>query len=167
MLAISSIAAAGASDPPIEFTADEKAYIAQVDTIKMCVDPDWAPFERINPQGKHEGIAADLVQLVAQRVGLRIELLPVKDWDGSLAASKSKRCQIMSFLNQTPARDAWLVFTDPIFFDPNVIITREEHGYIADLKGLRGESVALPRGTMVEERVRSDFPKFDGGAHWQ
>jgi len=160
MLAICSIAPAGASEPPIEFTPVEQAYIAQVGTIKMCVDPDWAPFESINLQGKHEGIAADLVQLVAQRVGLRIELLAVKDWDESLAASKGKRCQIMSFLNQTPARDAWLIFTDPIFFDPNVIITREEHGFIADLKGLRGESVALPRGTMVEERVRRDFPNL-------
>ena len=143
---------------PMEFTAQEKAYIAQVGVIRMCVDPDWAPFERINPQGLHEGIAADLVQTVAQRVGLRIELYPVKDWDESLAASKSGRCQIMSFLNQTPARDAWLTFTDPIFFDPNVIITREEHGFVADAKGLRGETVALPRGTMVEERVRRDFP---------
>ena len=110
MSAVCSIATAGASEPPIEFTPAEKAYIAQAGTIKMCVDPDWAPFERINPQGKHEGVAADLVQIVAQRVGLRIELLPVKDWDESLAASKGKRCQIMSFLNQTPARDAlrWL-----------------------------------------------------------
>lgn len=160
ILAISSIATVGASEPPIEFTPVEKAYIAQVGTIKMCIDPDWVPFERINPQGKHEGIAADLVQLVAQRVGLRIELLSVKDWDESLAASKGKRCQIMSFLNQTPARDAWLIFTDPIFFDPNVIITREEHGFIADLKGLQGKSVALPQGTMVEERVRRDFPNL-------
>ena len=64
----------------------------------MCVDPDWAPFERINAQGQHEGIAADLVQLVARRVGLQIELLPVKDWDESLVVSQSKRCQVMSFL---------------------------------------------------------------------
>jgi diguanylate cyclase (GGDEF)-like protein/PAS domain S-box-containing protein len=157
-LVISSMASANAL--AIEFTPTETAYIAKVGKIKMCVDPDWAPFERINPQGTHEGIAADLVQLVAERVGLRIELHPVKDWEESLAASKNKRCQIMSFLNQTPARDAWLIFTDPIFFDPNVIITREEHGFIADLKGLQGESVALPRGTMVEERVRRDFPNL-------
>jgi len=160
LLAVHSMVAAAASGSPIEFTATEKAYIAQVGSVRMCVDPDWAPFERINSQGQHEGIAADLVQLVAQRVGLRIELLPTKDWEGSLAASKAKRCQIMSFLNQTPDRDAWLIFTDPIFFDPNVIITREEHGFVADLKGLQGESVALPRGTMVEERVRRDFPNL-------
>ncbi|WP_296494485.1 transporter substrate-binding domain-containing protein [Rhodoferax sp.] len=63
-------------------------------------------------------------------------------------------------MRQTPARDAWLIFTKPIFFDPNVIITREEHGFIADLKGLEGKSLALPRGIMVEERVRRDFPNL-------
>lgn len=142
------------------FTPAEKAYLEGVGVIKMCVDPDWAPFETINQQGQHEGIAADLIQMVAKRVGLRIELYPVKDWEASLAASKSKRCQIMSFLNQTPARDVWLTFTDPIFYDPNVIITREEHGFVADAKGLQNETVALPRGTMIEERIRRDFPSL-------
>ena len=75
-------------------------------------------------------------------------------------ASQGKRCQVMSFLNQSPARDAWLIFTAPIFSDQNVIITREEHDFIGDLKGLKGKSVALPRGTMVEERVRRDFPNL-------
>ena len=160
MLAASALTVASASPPPIDLTPIEQAYIEKVGTVKMCVDPDWAPFERINPQGQHEGIAADLVQLVALRAGLKIELHSVKDWDESLAASKGKRCQIMSFLNQTPARDAGLIFTAPIFSDPNVIIAREEHGYIADLKGLQGERVALPHGTMVEERVRRDFPNL-------
>lgn len=158
--AVSAVAWANPTGPAMEFTAAEKAYIAKAGVIKMCVDPDWAPFERITPQGKHEGIAADLVQLVAQRVGLQIELLPVQDWDESLAASKGKRCQVMSFLNQSPNRDQWLIFTSPIFSDPNVIITREEHNFVGDIKGLKGESVALPRGTMVEERVRRDFPNL-------
>ena len=155
---ISSLAFPAESVPAPQFSGQEQAYIAATKTIRMCVDPDWVPFERINEQGKHEGIAADLVQTVAQRVGLRIELFPVKNWEESLAASKAGDCQIMSFLNQTPARDKWLVFTDPIFFDPNIIITREEHPYIGDLKGLAKKTVALPKGTMVEERIRREYP---------
>ncbi len=147
-----------ASEPNLQFTAEEQAYIQHAKPVKMCVDPDWVPFERINEQGQHEGIAADLIQLVARRVGLSIELLPLKTWDEMLSASKGGRCQIMSFLNRTPARDQWLIFTEPIFFDPNIIITREEHAYIGDLHGVRNESVALPRGTSVEERFRRDFP---------
>lgn len=152
--------AADLPQPIIDFTLQEKTYIQKTGSIKMCVDPDWIPFEHINNQGQHEGIAADLVQLVAHRVGLNIELYNVKSWDESLAASKGKQCQIMSFLNQTPIRDTWLIFTDPIFYDPNVIITREEHAFVADAKGLQGERIALPRGTMVEERVKNDFPNL-------
>jgi diguanylate cyclase (GGDEF)-like protein len=143
---------------PIGFTSREQAFIEHAGTIKMCVDPDWAPFERINEQGRHEGIAADLIQLVAQRVGLNIEIHSSRSWEESIMASKNKRCQIMSFLNQSPVRDEWLVFTEPVFYDQNVIITREEHAFIGDLKGAKRQSLALPRGTMVEERVRRDFP---------
>lgn len=145
---------------PIQFSNEEIAYIEKNRVIRMCVDPDWAPFERINEKGEHEGISADLVKLVAQRVGLKIELYPVKSWDESLAASKAKACEIMSFLNKTPERDAWLNFTGPIFLDPNIIITREEHPYIGDIRGLRNKTVALPRGTMIGERIRSDFPNL-------
>lgn len=141
-------------------TPQEQAWLAQSGPIKMCVDPDWAPFERINAQGRHEGIAADLVQRAAQQVGLHIELHPTRDWSESLSASKTGLCQILSFLNSTPEREAWLSFTDPLFTDPNVIITREDHPFVTDLRILRGARVALPGGTMVEERVRRDFPNL-------
>lgn len=158
---VGSFAHAGViQKPSVELTQQERSYIAQNPRISMCVDPDWVPFERINPQGMHEGIASDLVQLVAQRVGLKIDLYPVKSWEESLAASKGKRCQIMSFLNQTPARDQWLIFTGPIFFDQNIIITREEHPYIGDPKNLTDQTIALPRGTMIEERIRKDYPNL-------
>lgn len=153
-------AQSGGADFGLTFSSQEKAFIAQSMAIKMCVDPDWLPFERINENGKHEGIAADLIQTVAQRVGLKIELYPVKNWEQSLAASKAGKCQIMSFLNQSPARDQWLNFTEPLFYDPNVIITREEHPYIGDLKGIAKQTVALPKGTMVEERIRREFPNL-------
>lgn len=150
-----------AADEPVSsivFSPDEQAFIRQTGTVRMCVDPDWLPFERINEQGRHEGIAADLIQLVAQRVGLKIDLYPSRNWEESVIASKLGHCQILSFLNQSPARDEWLIFTEPIFHDQNVIITREDHPFIGDLGGVKGQILALPRGTMVEERVRRDYP---------
>lgn len=155
-----AVSGSSAQTAAIAFTPDETAYIRQSAGIKMCVDPDWVPFERITPDGRHEGIAADLVQLVAQRVGLRIDLYPVKSWDESLVASKAGHCQIISFLNQTPKRDEWLRFTEPLFYDPNILVTREEHPFVGDLRGLSNETVALPRGTMVEERIRREFPNL-------
>lgn len=152
--------ASSAAPVTIEWSEPERAYLQRAVPVKMCVDPDWAPFERIDDNARHVGIAADLVQLVAQRVGLTIELYRTTTWEESLAASRTGRCQLMSFLNQTPAREQWLGFTAPIFSDPNIVVTREEHPYIGELKGLSGQTVALPRGTMVEERIRREYPNL-------
>lgn len=139
-------------------TAAEENYLASLGPVRMCVDPDWYPFERITAGGMYEGIGADLVSLVAERLGMDLVLVPTADWKASVEYAKAGSCDILPFLNKSPARDEWLIFTEPYFTDANVIITREEHDYIPNLAGLRGETVALPEGTSVEERVRSDYP---------
>jgi two-component system, NarL family, sensor histidine kinase EvgS len=141
----------------VSLSTSEQYYLAHKKEITMCVDPDWEPFETINEEGKHVGIAADLIGLVAKRLGIQIKLLPSKTWQDSLALSKSKQCDIMSFVNQTPEREKWLIFTQPLLTDPNVLITHEEHPFISDLRGLAQESVVLPDGTAVLERMSKDF----------
>ena len=130
------------------------------EVVSYCVDPDWPPFEELDAKGQHVGIAAELLKRVAQRSGVSLQLVPTRNWDESLAASQAGRCQVLSFLNQSPKRDAWLVFTDPVLVDDNVLITREEHPFVADLASVEGEVLALPKGTSVEEWLRRDFPQL-------
>lgn len=138
----------------------EQYYVQTHGPVTLCVDPDWIPFERINENGEHEGIAADLLHLVAERTGLTFKLVNTASWDESLAASKEGKCQALSFLNQTPKREEWLIFSDPLFKDPNVFITREEHPFISDPGELLNESIVFPKGTAMEERVRKDYPNL-------
>jgi PAS domain S-box-containing protein len=156
LLAFLAVGAFGA-----ELTEPERLYVNQAGTVHFCVDPDWAPFEGIDDTGHHVGIAADLLALVAKNTGLNLRLLPTRDWPESIEAAKAGRCQMMSLLNQTPARDEWLIFTQPILTDANVVITREEHPFIVDLKGVSGKTMVLPKGTSIEERVRRDFPNIN------
>lgn len=141
-------------------TPEETEYIKKLGAVKMCIDPDWYPYEHINEEGLHKGISADLIALISQRTGLKIELVPTKDWNESLSYSKEGKCDILSLLNETHERSKWLIFTNPYYIDPNVIITREEHDYISDLSRLTNETVVLPKGTSIEERVRKDFPNL-------
>jgi len=143
-----------------EFTADEQFYIKQHGEIKMCVDPDWEPYERINDKGEHEGIAADLMNLISERAGVSLKLVVTQSWDESLEASKTGKCEILSLLNQSTERDKWLLFTKPYFIDPNVFITREEHEFISNPASLSNETIVLPQGTSIEELVRRDYPNL-------
>jgi len=126
--------------------------------IPYCVDPDWAPYEVIDGQGRHQGIAADLLALATERAGVRLELVPTRDWKDRLAAMRDGRCAMLSFLNRTPERAQWLAFSEPLFSDPNVLVTRENHGFISDLAAEGAAAMVLPEGTSIEERVRRDYP---------
>ena len=143
-----------------DFTPEERAYIRDLGPVTVCVDPDWPPFERINARGQYEGVGADLFRLAAEVAGLRYRIVQTANWDESVAASKDGRCRLLAFLNQTPARDEWLLFTPPLFTDANVFITREEHFFIADPAELTGETIVFPSGTSMEERVRRDYPNL-------
>ena len=152
--------AAASADVALELNAVERDWLANHRSVSICVDPDWLPFEMLNARGEHEGIAADLLRLVATRAGLQLDIVATTDWGQSVAFSQAGRCQLLSFLNQTPVRDAWLIFTQPLFTDANVVIAREDHPYVADFSALENVTVALPSGTFVEESVRRDFPQL-------
>ncbi len=147
------------SNSALTLTDDEKAYLKNKGVITMCVDPDWEPFEIINKNGKHEGISADLIQLISEKIGTKIKLVKTKNWDETLEFSKAKKCDILSFLNDTPQRREWLTFTKPIFSDPNVLVGRIERNYIDDI-GKENLSIALPKGTAMAERFANDFPNL-------
>ena len=143
----------------IPLSIEEENYLKNKKTITMCVDPNWEPFEILDEKGKHTGIAADIIKLITAKLGIKIDVIPTKSWEESIEFSKAKKCEIMSFLNQTPQRDVWLNFTNPVFSDPNVIISRIENNSIDDLSKIKA-SIAIPRGTAMYERFEKDFPNL-------
>lgn len=144
----------------VSLTPEEKRYLTGLGPIKVCPDPDWIPFEHVDEHGNFTGIAADLLHLLAQRLNIEFTYVFPANWDEAVALSKSGQVHILPFLNQTPAREEWLVFTEPLMVDPNVFITREEHPYIADISQLSNKTIVFPTGTSMEERIRRDFPNL-------
>lgn len=143
----------------IELNEEEKEYLNKKKVIKMCVDPDWFPFEIINQDNIHEGISADLIKIIKDKLNLNIELIPTKTWDETIELSQKRECDILSFLNETSKRKEWLVFTKPIFTDQNVLVGRAERKYIEDISK-ENLSIALPRQTAMSERFANDFPNL-------
>jgi ABC-type amino acid transport substrate-binding protein len=144
----------------INMTDQEKKYLTSRGPIKIVVDPDWYPYEKIDKNNEYIGIASDLIDLIAQRTGLKFEIVPTAEWKESLEKAKSGDVDAVSFLNKTEERSQWLLFTEPYFVDPNVLITRESHDYISNLSRYNHETMVLPEGTSIEERLRKDYPSL-------
>lgn len=155
-----AVHASSQSVTSVHLNDSERAYLLAHNPIPLCVDPDWWPFEVIDQAGTHQGIAADLLALVAERTGVQWALHVTRTWEESVVASKAGRCLAMSFLNRTPERDRWLIFTQPLLIDPNVLITRQEAPFISDVGQLSGKTMALPKATAMHERVLREFPNI-------
>ena len=145
----------------LNLTEEEQKYINNSETLKMAVDPDWMPYEKIDLNGEYVGIGADFIKLLEEKTGLKITLVVTKNWEETLKLSKEGKVDILPFLNQTSERDKWLNFTNPVYIDPTVIITREDSPYIVDIRNLFKKTVIFPKGTSLEEKFRKDYPNFN------
>lgn len=139
---------------------DERAYLSALGPIRIAVDPDWKPYEWIDQSGAFKGIAADLIELMAERLGLDVEVVKTPDWPTSLELAKSGGAHALAFLNRSPAREEWLLFTEPYFVDPNVYVTRQDQDFIADPARLGAKTVVFPEGTSLEEHIRRRYPNL-------
>src|SRR6185436_8641704 len=86
----------------VQWSDRELAYLRSRGPIRMCVAPDWMPIEGIDPHGRHVGMAADFIQVMARRGGLNIELVPAKTWEESFALGQQRQCDIFSLLMHSP-----------------------------------------------------------------
>lgn len=144
----------------INFSEEEKKYLQSKPIIRVCVNPTLAPFEFLTTNGEYEGIGAELLKLVAQKTHLNLEIVQTYSWEESLEKARKKECDILNFIPQTLEFNKWLLFTEPLFLDYNVLLTRSEHPYISNLKNLPTATLALSENTTLFERLSYTFPNL-------
>jgi ABC-type amino acid transport substrate-binding protein/signal transduction histidine kinase len=141
-------------------TTDERAYLTQKGVIKMCVEPDWLPFIRITEKGDIEGIAAEMVRLMQERLGVKFVLLPTKDWNESLAAMLAHQCDISPAITDLPGRRDAMTFTRPYIVEPLVIATRSSELFVKDGSEIGDRKVGITRGFSFADLLRQRYPNM-------
>ena len=142
----------------VQWSQRELAYLQSRGPIRMCAAPDWMPIEGIDRHGRHTGMAADFIRLMARRGGLNIELVPAKTWEESFAHGQRRRCDIFSLLMDSPSRRSFLDFTTPYLEIPGVIATSVNVPFVAGLEQVKGKSLGHMRGFAGIELLRARHP---------
>lgn len=124
----------------------------------MCVAPDWMPIEGIDRDGRHTGVAADFVRLMAQRGGLNIQLVRTRTWEESFALGERRQCDIFSLLMDSPSRRSFLDFTTPYLEIPGVVATSTQVPFVASLEQVSGRRLGHMRGFAGIELLRLQHP---------
>ncbi|MEG3639193.1 transporter substrate-binding domain-containing protein [Magnetococcus sp. PR-3] len=150
--------------PQLELSDGEKKWrrehLELFSHLSYCVDPNWMPFERINDEGRHEGMIADLILQLGNRIGMPMQLVPTQSWSQSLAYVKQGRCQLLAAAAETAPRRAHLLFTHPHGHYPLVVAVRNEELFIENLAAIKDKTLGVVRDYAHIDLIRAKYPNL-------
>ncbi|MGV8400881.1 transporter substrate-binding domain-containing protein [Pseudomonas aeruginosa] len=142
----------------LKLTPDEEAWLARHPTVTLAVNDDQAPVAFVDREGNFNGIAADILDLVTQRTGLRFTIKRLDDFP-SLISGVGEGKADLSVLSRTPEREAYMRFTPPFMTSTFALISREgETAQARRLQDLRGKRLAITKGHACYKAIAAEYP---------
>ena len=103
-------------------------------------------------------MSADYIDLIAERLGIEMTVVPNLTWTEVFDAAKDGRVDVVVGVKDTAQRREFLTFTADYLNFPTVIMTRDTQAMIAGLGDLRGRTLALPENYAVTEEIANKYP---------
>jgi serine phosphatase RsbU (regulator of sigma subunit)/ABC-type amino acid transport substrate-binding protein len=145
----------------VELTAEQEQWLTEHPVIRVAPDPDFAPFEYLDDEGRYQGIAADYLDLLKSRLGIRFTILRAETWDQVLDWARNGEVDLLAAAAETPERTEYLAFTSPHIKLPGVIIATTESRETLSVSDLKGKKVAVVSGYAWEELLRNNHPDIE------
>lgn len=132
---------------------------AQQNSIRYCIDPDWAPYESII-NNEHVGISKQYLNLIEKYSDLSFVLHSTKTWQESLKALAQGSCQLLPMLNESEERKKAFEFSQVYFRASNVLYGKLDKSLIAGFSSLSNERVAVVNGYRLHHYLKQHFPNI-------
>lgn len=143
--------------PRIMLTEAEHTWLKQHPVIRVAADPDWAPLEYIDKQGRLQGISADYLQRLTRLLNVRFE--PSRTtWQQAVADLKAGKLDMFASVRRTAEREHYATFTESYLSVPIVLFTNPAVAYIGNPEELAGHKVAVVEGYAIQELLARDYP---------
>ena len=139
-------------------TNEEIEWLSQHPVLRLAPDPNFPPLEYFDEAGRYRGLIADYYPLLEDHLGVRFTIVKAATWDAVLAMAKRREVDVLGAAQQTPARDGYLNFSQPIIDIPNVIIVPKQIVGEVGFAKLSGKRLAITRGNALDEYVRASYP---------
>lgn len=130
----------------LALSPEEKAWVEKAGPLRVGVRMDREPWDYVD-EGRHSGLAADLLALLSKRSGLVFEPVPMYSADQIREALRTGEIDLAASL--APRGSDGLLYTDAYAEFPHVVVVRKDGPVITWLDELAGKSVAVSRDGVV------------------
>lgn len=140
---------------------EERAFVTAHEPIRVGLfRAGWPPFEVIDEFDQFHGISADYLQLISERLGMKVQPVLYNTWEEVLAAVKAGEVDLLPSMAATDERQRFLSFTQPYVTTSSLIFARRD-STIRTLDDLSGRRVAVEQGYAVHELLAKAVPGID------
>ncbi|RYA24480.1 diguanylate cyclase [Malaciobacter halophilus] len=144
----------------IVLSEKEKEYINKKEEIKVCIDPEWMPFEKLK-DNKIYGMSSDYVQYFEKKLAKPFSLVPTKNWTQTLEFVKNRKCDLIPMLFKNKEREEYLNFSKNYLTFPLVLATRLEETFTNDVSSAFGKKVGYVKNYAYTEFFKKKYPKIE------
>ena len=106
----------------------------------------------------HQGIAADVLKLLGERLDITLERQHDLSWEQVLTGARERTLDLVSICAMTFDRSKYLTLTSSFATQSWVIVTRKQFRHVENLKDIINDKVAMVKGYAVVELVQNKFP---------
>lgn len=139
-------------------TEIEKKYLHTKGMLRVCADPDWMPFEKIE-NGKLIGMSGEYLKILESRLGIPIQLLNTTSWKESIDALKKRECDFVPLSMPTAERSDYMYFTTPYLSVPLVIATTMDKFFVNHLDEIKADQpIGVVKGYAFGEFLKKEYP---------
>ncbi|HGM4967014.1 TPA: EAL domain-containing protein [Pseudomonas putida] len=145
----------------LTLTDEEKAWLAAHPQLSLGVDASWPPFEFRDQEGRYQGLAADYIATIQQRLGVTLKPVEPSSWTEVLAQARESRIDLLPGIMSTPERQGYLAFTRPYLDFPIVILAHKGGAQPRKLDDLYGLKIAVVENYAPHELLRTHHPDLN------
>lgn len=145
--------------PPLTLSQEQKAFIESAGTLRVSNELDWPPIDYA-VSGEPQGYSVDLLRLITNMTGLKLEFVNGYSWKELLTLFQENKLDILQpvFINEQN-RNLGLV-SRSFLRVPYAIATRQGQAPITALSQLENKIIAIPASWSIIESLRSHYPSI-------
>jgi len=145
----------------LTLTDEEHAWLSAHPQLRLGVDASWPPFEYRDQDGRYQGLAADYIALIQERLGVSFTPVEPTSWTAVMEQARQNKVDLLPGIMSTPERQSYLAFTRPYLDFPIVILAHKGGPQPRTLKDLYGLKVAVVENYAPHELLRARHPDLN------
>jgi two-component system, sensor histidine kinase and response regulator len=160
LLLLISLTTLSAQVKGIGFTPEEKAWLDQNPVIRASNEMDWPPFD-FAIGGVPQGYSIDLLNLVAERIGIEIEYVNGYSWPELVELFKRGDLDLLHPASKNTEREKYALFSETVTQHRTYFIVHVDAPDITEMSQLVSKTIAVLEGFASTQFIEANFPDFN------